>query len=56
LKREDLKKISKIYKVQLIDLEILWLANKVYELIKDENQGLDALKVAEKQIKYSKRK
>jgi transcriptional regulator with XRE-family HTH domain len=56
LKREDLKKISKIYKVQLFDLETLWLANKVYELIKDENQGLDALKVAEEQLKYSKGK
>jgi transcriptional regulator with XRE-family HTH domain len=56
LKREDLKKISKIYKVHLFDLETLWLANKVYELIKDENQGLDALKVAEEQLKYSKGK
>jgi transcriptional regulator with XRE-family HTH domain len=56
LKREDLKKLSKLFNVAHPDLETLWLANKVYDLIKDENQGLDALKVAEKQVKYSKDK
>ena len=56
LKREDLKKLSKLFNVAQSDLETLWLANKVYDLIKDENQGLDALKVAEEQAKYSKGK
>ena len=56
LKREDLKKLSKLFNVVQSDLETLWLANKVYDLIKDENQGLNALKVAEKQAKYSKDK
>ena len=56
LKREDLKKLSKLFNVVQSDLETLWLANKVYDLIKDENQGLDALKVAEEQVKYSKDK
>lgn len=54
LKREDLKKLSKLFKVAHADLETLWLANKVYDLIKDENQGLNALKVAEDQAKYLK--
>ncbi|MDP2688184.1 MAG: helix-turn-helix transcriptional regulator [Aequorivita sp.] len=52
LKREDLKKLSEVFKIELSGLETLWLANKVYDLIKDENQGLNALKVAEEQAKY----
>ena len=52
LKREDLKKLSELFKVSHSGLETLWLANKVYDLIKDENQGLDALKVVEEQTKY----
>ncbi|MDY3364096.1 helix-turn-helix transcriptional regulator [Riemerella anatipestifer] len=56
LKREDLKKLSNLFNVAHADLETLWLANKVYDLIRNENQGLDALKVAEEQIKYSKDK
>ncbi|HOD68875.1 MAG: helix-turn-helix domain-containing protein [Bacteroidaceae bacterium] len=56
IKREDLKKLCELFNVAHSDLETLWLANKVYDLIKDENQGLNALKVAEKQAKYSKDK
>ncbi len=56
LKREDLKKLSEIFKVSHSELETLWLANKVYDLIKDEDQGLRALKVAEEQAKYSRGK
>ncbi len=56
LKRKDLKKLSELFNVAHSDLEILWLANKVYGLIKDENHGLDALKAAEEQVKYSKGK
>lgn len=55
LKRDDLKKLSRLFKVSLNELETLWLANKVYELIKNENQGSDALKVAEEQLKYNRR-
>ncbi|MCD6336825.1 MAG: helix-turn-helix transcriptional regulator [Candidatus Marinimicrobia bacterium] len=54
LKRGDLKKLSRIFKVSLRELETLWLANKIYYLVKDENQGSDALKVAEEQLKYGK--
>lgn len=54
LKRDDLKKLSKIFKVPVVELETLWLANKVYDLVKNETQGSNALKVAEKQLKYGK--
>ncbi|MFC4267307.1 helix-turn-helix domain-containing protein [Polaribacter marinivivus] len=52
IKREDLKKISDLFKASHEELTTLWLANKVYDLIKNENQGLDALKIAESQKKY----
>ena len=55
LKREDLAKLSEFFNVKHSELETLWLGNKVYDLIKNENQGLDALKVAEEQAKYIRR-
>ena len=55
LKREDLLKLSQIFNIEHSELETLWLANKVYDLIKDENQGLSALKAAEDQMKYRKK-
>lgn len=50
LKREDLKVVSEVFTIELSELETLWLANKLYELVKNENNGLCALKVAEEQI------
>ena len=55
LKREDLVRLSKLFKVKHSELETLWLANKVYGLVKGESNGLDALKVAEQEIKYRNR-
>lgn len=52
LKRDDLMILSGIFNVDLSELETLWLANKLYDLIKDENNGLNALKVAEEQVVY----
>ncbi len=54
LKREHLATISKIFNFPYTDLETLWLANKVYDLIKDESQAIKVLKVAEQEIKYGK--
>jgi len=54
LKREHLLSISKIFDFAYIELETLWLANKVYDLIKDEDQAIQVLKVAEQEIKYRK--
>ena len=52
LKREHLKTISKTFNSSLSELESLWIATKVYDIIKDEKEGLNALKVADNQIKY----
>jgi transcriptional regulator with XRE-family HTH domain len=56
LKREHLKLISEIFNESIENLETLWLANKVYDLVKEENQALNALKVAEEEIKYITKK
>lgn len=53
LKREDLAKLSSLFKTPIDELDSLWLANKVYSIIRDEETALTALKVAEEQIKYS---
>lgn len=56
LKRDDLKKLGKIFKVPVSELEILWLANKIHDIVRDEQRGPDALKVAEEQLQYGKQK
>jgi transcriptional regulator with XRE-family HTH domain len=53
LKREDLAKLSSLFKTPIDELDSLWLANKVYTIVRDEETALTALKVAEEQIKYS---
>ena len=55
LKREDLKKISQIFSFPLKELETLWLASKVYDLIKNEANNIDVLKVAESHVRYVKK-
>ncbi|WP_438966450.1 helix-turn-helix domain-containing protein [Flavobacterium sp.] len=55
LKREHLITISETFNSSLSELEALWIATKVYDIIKDEKEGLNALRVAEEQIKYEKK-
>ena len=52
LKRDDLSKLSKLFKTPIDELDSLWLANKVYSIVRDEESALTALKVAEEQLKY----
>jgi transcriptional regulator with XRE-family HTH domain len=52
LKRKDLTKLSKLFKTPIEELESLWLANKVYSIVRNEEFALSALKVAEEQVKY----
>jgi transcriptional regulator with XRE-family HTH domain len=54
LKREHLNTISELFNCSFKELEALWIASKVYDIVKDEEEGLIALKVAEEQIKYGK--
>lgn len=55
LKRDHLITISETFNSSLSELEALWIATKVYDIIKDEKEGLNALRVAEEQIKYEKK-
>lgn len=52
LKREDLTKLNELFKIPIEELESLWLANKLYSILRDEESALTALKVAEEQVKY----
>jgi len=56
LKRSDIKKLSNLFNVDPRHLEKLWLANKVYDIIENEEQGLNALKEAEFQYKKANKK
>lgn len=55
LKKEHLKTLSKIFLVPYSDLEKLWWASKIYDLIKDEKYAIEVLKVAEEELKYGNR-
>ncbi|WP_287401729.1 hypothetical protein [Candidatus Brachybacter algidus] len=44
--------MNKLFKTPIEELESLWLANKVYSIVRDEESALSALKVAEEQITY----
>jgi len=45
-KREYLPKLSELYGVGLKELEKLWLTDKVYHIIEEEEQGLSVLEEA----------
>ena len=52
-KRDQVTIISKIFNVPEEDLLSLWLADKVYDMVKDENVALKALSVTEEELKIN---
>ena len=52
-KREQVSILSKIFSVPEDDLLSLWLADKVYDMVKDENVALKALSVTEEELKIN---
>lgn len=57
VKREQVVLLSKILDLDKNELLTLWLADRVYEVIKDDELGMNALKVAENAInEYKKTK
>lgn len=52
-KREQVAILSKIFNVPEADLLSLWLADKVYEVVKDEDVALKALSVTEEELKIN---
>ena len=55
LKREHLKTISETFNYSFSELEALWIGSKIYDIVKDEKEGMNALKVAEEQMKYERK-
>jgi transcriptional regulator with XRE-family HTH domain len=53
--KSNLSKLALLYGVSEKELYTLWLADKVYDVVKDQDVALKAMEVAEEEIK-SKRK
>ncbi len=56
LKREQIASIAEILKANTDELMILWLADQIYAIVKDEKLANEAMQVAEKNINRKKRK
>lgn len=53
-KREQVLLLAKLLEVNEDELLTLWLADQVYDLVKDEDVASNALRVAEKNFHYGK--
>ncbi len=51
LKQEQLEPLAKILKAELAELQTLWLADQVLDLVKDQPNADEALKTVSKKIK-----
>lgn len=56
LTKDLILKIAQILELKERELMLSWLSDKIVYEISDEEFGLDALKLAEKKVKYSTRK
>jgi len=54
LKKEQIPLLAKILKADVEELQSLWLADQIYELVKDEKMANKAMQVAEEKIKFNK--
>ena len=54
MKKEQITIIADIYKTDKTELETLWLADQIVEVVKDSNTALQAIYVAGNQIKDRK--
>lgn len=54
IKKGVVLKIATILKTDEKDLLILWLADQIYEIVKNEENALQAIIVAEEQVEYLK--
>src|SRR5690606_16823938 len=55
-KRQQVLKIAKILKASEQELLALWLADHIKEIVTDEDQALQALKIAQKDINQANTK
>lgn len=54
-KKEQVVRLAKFLKVNKEELLTIWLADQVYEIIKNEETAEGALKVAEDNLKYTRK-
>tara|TARA_R110001606_G_scaffold360255_1_gene513255 strand:- start:2025 stop:2321 length:297 start_codon:yes stop_codon:yes gene_type:complete len=50
-KKEHVKQLANIFKLDFNELIALWLADKVFLLVANEEQALQAIHIAEEQVK-----
>jgi hypothetical protein len=55
LKREKIPTVAPILKAGSDELMTIWLADQIYEVVKDEKMANEAMQVAEKKIKKHKK-
>lgn len=55
IKREYILKLASLYDYPEEDLVTLWIADKVFDLVKDEQNAISALKIAEQTINNQKK-
>lgn len=55
-KKEQVLLFAKLYNVEKDELLILWLADQVVEVVDGEDQALNAMQVAEEEVKYNSKK
>ena len=56
LKKEQVPVLAEILKVEKNELMILWLADQLYDVVKDEKLANEAMQAAVKKINFKKRK
>jgi transcriptional regulator with XRE-family HTH domain len=54
--RDHVILLSKLFKVNENELMSLWLGEKIFDVVKNEKMAMQAIQVAEKNIKNIKRK
>lgn len=54
-KREQVLKLAELLGTDVNDLLTLWLADQVYDLVKDEDTANAILRVAEEKVKYARK-
>jgi transcriptional regulator with XRE-family HTH domain len=54
-KREYVQQLITIFKLNEAETTALWLADQVYAVVADEAEALEALIVAENEVKYQKK-
>ena len=54
IRREYIIQLAKLYNFNETDLVSLWLADKVYDLVKNDPNAMNAIEIAKKQLNINK--